>query len=469
MYPSRPLASSRRPCACTLAAVVVSLLGLLACGGDDEGGDDPAFREVQGIFSASCSGTGCHVAFGSIPGGDLDLSPGNECQALVGVASAEVPTLNRVESGNPGQSYLLCKTTPGCAALPAGALIMPLGSTDGLPAEQRDVITQWITDGVPGCPAPDARAPSFAGAASATALPSAIRVDWSAASDEDTAAGDLVYLVYEASTSSGQDFAQPTVETEPGASSIVMGGLPVSTERFYVVRVRDSTGNTDGNTNEVSAVTPAVGDQNAPTFAGVTGVETVSGSTLRATWAAASDDVSQARSLEYRVYVAESSGGQTFGSPSATSDPGAGEVLVSGLNPETDYHVVVRAVDQAGNEDSNTIEATGRTGAATSFASQVEPILVASCTNAGCHTGPRPAQGLDLRSGSGYGELVGVESTQCAGRALVTAGDPGASYLINKLRGVDICFGTQMPKGGALSAGQIQTVEDWVGEGALDN
>ena len=80
-----------------------------------------------------------------------------------------------------------------------------------------------------------------------------------------------------------------------------------------------------------------------------------------------------------------------------------------------------------------------------------------------------PAQNLDLRAGTAYGELVDVASNQCAGSTLVTPSAPQDSYLINKLTGVDMCQGTQMPKNGMLTPAEIQLFVDWINEGALDN
>src|SRR5256885_15410923 len=51
-----------------------------------------------------------------------------------------------------------------------------------------------------------------------------------------------------------------------------------------------------------------------------------------------------------------------------------------------------------------------------------------------------------------YSDLVGVASSQCADRKLVMPGDPSASYLIDKLNGTNLCSGSRMPKGMALSS-----------------
>ena len=106
-------------------------------------------------------------------------------------------------------------------------------------------------------------------------------------------------------------------------------------------------------------------------------------------------------------------------------------------------------------------------GGAVSYAGDVEPIFVSNCANMGCHGFPMPSDGLDLSSGAGYDELVDRPSTQCAGRLLVEPGNPGDSYLYDKLLGVDLCSGTAMPKNAPLAGSEIDTVEAWICGGAL--
>jgi hypothetical protein len=64
--------------------------------------------EVQAqVFSPRCALSGCHVGAGAPLG--LDLSSGASAGNLVGVPSAEIPGLLRVESGNAADSYLYMK------------------------------------------------------------------------------------------------------------------------------------------------------------------------------------------------------------------------------------------------------------------------------------------------------------------------------------------------------------------------
>jgi hypothetical protein len=107
-------------------------------------------------------------------------------------------------------------------------------------------------------------------------------------------------------------------------------------------------------------------------------------------------------------------------------------------------------------------------GPTVSFASQVQPIFNGSCTS-NCHGGNRPAGGLSLASGAAYAELINVTSS-CKGRKQVAPGSPDASYIINKLTGVDMCAGSVMPKmGGELSPAQIDLIRGWICQGAPNN
>ena len=105
----------------------------------------------------------------------------------------------------------------------------------------------------------------------------------------------------------------------------------------------------------------------------------------------------------------------------------------------------------------------------------VQPILNAHCSGTDCHVNAtNVADGMDLSSGKAYASLLAIDSAQCAAlnmtRTRVAAGNPGASYLLNKLAGVDMCSGVRMPKNAApLSTAEIQTVASWICRGAKND
>ena len=116
-------------------------------GNDDDGNVDdgnsdavqPTLASIQAnVFTPIC--TQCHTG-ASAPQG-LRLEAGMSYGMLVNVASAEVPSLMRVEPGNPDDSYLVHKIE-GTATVGGR---MPLGGPY-LSADTIAAIRQWITDG----------------------------------------------------------------------------------------------------------------------------------------------------------------------------------------------------------------------------------------------------------------------------------------------------------------------------------
>ena len=93
-----------------------------------------------------------------------------------------------------------------------------------------------------------------------------------------------------------------------------------------------------------------------------------------------------------------------------------------------------------------------------SYFSTIQPIFTNKCTN--CHG---TSGGLTLTSYSGL--MNGGNS----GPVIISENGAG-SYLIKKLRGADTISGVQMPATGCcLDESDIQLIEIWIDEGALDN
>jgi hypothetical protein len=136
------------------APVLASLLG--ACAGNGQGLDangNPVgagaapptaltadFKSIQeNVFTPIC--VHCHSG-ASAPEG-LQLDEAHSYALLVGVPSAEQPSLERVNPGDPDSSYIIQKLE-GAAGI-TGAR-MPFGGPY-LPQATIDVIRQWIADG----------------------------------------------------------------------------------------------------------------------------------------------------------------------------------------------------------------------------------------------------------------------------------------------------------------------------------
>lgn len=92
-----------------------------------------------------------------------------------------------------------------------------------------------------------------------------------------------------------------------------------------------------------------------PLFSGLGGL--VAGeNALHLSWLAASDDATDPALIRYRVYVATQSGDQDFLLPALETAPGETRATLDGLPNGTVHFVVVRAVDEDGREDANTVE-----------------------------------------------------------------------------------------------------------------
>jgi hypothetical protein len=109
--------------------------------GDGGGPLQPSFASIQAnVFTPIC--TGCHAGAAAPVG--LRLDAGSSYDLLVGVASGEVGSLQRVNPGNPDASYLIQKLE-GRAAV---GVRMPFGGPY-LDDATIAVIRQWIAAGAP--------------------------------------------------------------------------------------------------------------------------------------------------------------------------------------------------------------------------------------------------------------------------------------------------------------------------------
>lgn len=99
-----------------------------------------------------------------------------------------------------------------------------------------------------------------------------------------------------------------------------------------------------------------------------------------------------------------------------------------------------------------------------SFASDVLPILGASCSGSGCHS-PGSISGVSLSNYLGVTTSVGTQY----GTRVVVAGNALSSPLYEKIA-LSPRFGSRMPLGqSALSSAEIATIRDWINAGAKNN
>ena len=115
------------------------------CDGFIDGADDECvilltIADVQPIFTSAC--ISCHDA-GHFTG--LDLSDGVAYSTTVGVASLQLPQMNRVQETNVGQSYLYHKINGTQGNVGGAGVQMPIGGA--LNANEIGLIEDWIIDG----------------------------------------------------------------------------------------------------------------------------------------------------------------------------------------------------------------------------------------------------------------------------------------------------------------------------------
>jgi hypothetical protein len=114
----------------------------ITSGSSSSGSITADFQSIQdNVFTPICSK--CHIG-ASAPEG-LQLDAAHSYNLLVGVPSAEEPTLLRVKPGDPDNSYMVHKIE-GASGILGGQ--MPLNETP-LPQATIAAIRQWITNGAP--------------------------------------------------------------------------------------------------------------------------------------------------------------------------------------------------------------------------------------------------------------------------------------------------------------------------------
>jgi hypothetical protein len=194
-----------------------------------------------------------------------------------------------------------------------------------------------------------------------------VTVSWSAA------AGATGYNLYWATTSgvsptSGKKIAGVT-------SPHVHSGLANGVTHYYVVTAVNAAGEGKASA-QVSAKPMAVPDTAPPSFGGLTGATALSASQIKLSWSPASDAVTPAGVIVYKIYRSTGSS-FNYGAPHHTTAPGATSFTVGGLSASTTYAFVVRARDAAGNLDGNTqvrsatTQSSGPTGPTPPFGSTV--------------------------------------------------------------------------------------------------
>jgi len=127
-------------------------------------------------------------------------------------------------------------------------------------------------------------------------------------------------------------------------------------------------------------------------------------------------------------------------------------------------------IDYAGCDTSGMPAATAQPGEATTFSSVYATIFASQCS-ACHHTGtPQPTTLYMDSLQETYDTLLGIRgagpSENMLGLPYVTKSDPTKSYLYMKLTGAPGITGARMPLGGELPQTAIDSVGNWIAQGA---
>ena len=151
--------------------------------------------------------------------------------------------------------------------------------------------------------------------------------------------------------------------------------VPNGSNRHFIVDARDAAGHVnytgdayaDMNGTAVTLpITMVAQDTVPPVFSGLSDITSIAATSLTLVWPPATDNVTPQAGIQYLVYMATVQGGENFLSPSYTTTPGQTSFIVTGLNQNTPYYFVVRAKDESGNIDTNTVERSATTSSVSS-------------------------------------------------------------------------------------------------------
>ena len=95
-------------------------------------------------------------------------------------------------------------------------------------------------------------------------------------------------------------------------------------------------------------------------------------------------------------------------------------------------------------------------GSEIDYTSEIQPIFDLNCTFSNCHDSASPAGGLNLLT---YASLMSA--------SVIDAGNPSGSELYDRIIRAETSPG-DMPPTGSLSDEQIELIETWINDGALE-
>jgi hypothetical protein len=457
-----------------LYTALLGFLAALGCSSSGNGQADPsdmtsvtttactasAASIHDNVFKASCDGAGCHGA--QSPAVGLDLI-GTLPEQLMGKSSALCSGWSLVVPGSPEKSFLYQKLT---AAMPACGDVMPLGSH--LPAASAQCVADWIQGMAVGGSCEKCGGSECVALASDTqhcgscdnACPAGVSCDNGACAC--TGGGQACDGICVNTATDAQNCGKCGAVCNAGSScengkcSCPVGLVTCGTSCVDVQSNAQNCGACGSAcaAKEVCSMGKCSAGCGNLTQCGSSCVDTQS-SQLNC---GGCDKACPTGLACNAGQCSCSNGGMLCGSSCVDNKTDAKNCGACGMACGAGEACVAGACQ---------CTASG----SVSFKNEIAPILQAACTSAGCHAGMKPKENLSLEASKSYGELVNVASSQCGGaRKLIAPGNPGSSYLLQKLLNVDVCTGTQMPKAGqTLPQTQIDAISAWVCSGAPNN
>jgi len=215
------------------------------------------------------------------------------------------------------------------------------------------VLDEWETSWTDSSP------PSFAGVANATdeGTSGTVLLSWISGTDPSP---PVSYSIYVALGSAQLDYGRPNYTTQ--STSFVVSGLLNGLVYTFGVRASDRWGNQDTNTVTKNVIPTTPVDSTPPDFAGLaSATDAGTGGTVRLAWQAAVDPVPPRNTgpslpIEYLAFAAGTGTNFNFAAPALVTQNLS--AVVTGLTDGTAYRFLVRAMDHAGNVESNTVVRT---------------------------------------------------------------------------------------------------------------
>jgi len=219
---------------------------------------------------------------------------------------------------------------------------------------------------------PDQTPPTFPnglGLSVQVTSPTQVIILWNAASDDQTDASNLTYIIYKSSTHDGVYLPSSLFLTllpgqwktslsklsallrmQASTISYTVNNLTPNTDNCFGVNARDQAGNTTNNTETTCVHTPSIPDTTPPSVPTGLTVTAVSTSQVNLSWTASPEsDVAG-----YKIYRKDKL-------PAAIQSVSGTSASDTGLNASTEYCYSVSAVDAASNESARSAEACATT------------------------------------------------------------------------------------------------------------